>query len=294
MFDTDHLPQVVNGGLTELWISRAITDEQTIKIYKITKVRDKGVDENRLVNNQLLCGFNVLAYRDMWDGRSVWQTCAVQRVVPGYDGNAGSPLSKAADLVVLDATVHHCDSQTPTGVENSGYLETDGSERTGILTNKQTMWSTPLYCKTKHTSCIQQRCEECVSLPSLRPPGPGSSHRDYQMEYCPQGSRLQPASPTWCPFLWSFWSDNGCQCLQFIQKMRLFFTSQEVSAITQNQLVWALLVFSSVFTYFLNKVLLWNLLILPDLVIQGHLALWATDPVTWLNSSDWDSLTAVQ
>lgn len=28
----DHLPQVIDGGLTELRIARAVTDEQTIKI----------------------------------------------------------------------------------------------------------------------------------------------------------------------------------------------------------------------------------------------------------------------
>lgn len=31
---TDHLPHVVDGGLTELGIPGAVTDEQTIKIYK--------------------------------------------------------------------------------------------------------------------------------------------------------------------------------------------------------------------------------------------------------------------
>lgn len=34
VFHTDHLPHVVDGVLTELRISRAVTDEQTIKIYK--------------------------------------------------------------------------------------------------------------------------------------------------------------------------------------------------------------------------------------------------------------------
>ena len=34
VFHTDHLPHVVNGVLTELRIPRAVTDEQTIKIYK--------------------------------------------------------------------------------------------------------------------------------------------------------------------------------------------------------------------------------------------------------------------
>lgn len=33
-FDTDHLPHVVDGGLTELGIPGAVTDKQTIKIYK--------------------------------------------------------------------------------------------------------------------------------------------------------------------------------------------------------------------------------------------------------------------
>lgn len=31
---TDHLPHVVDGVLTELRIPRAVTDEQTIKIYE--------------------------------------------------------------------------------------------------------------------------------------------------------------------------------------------------------------------------------------------------------------------
>lgn len=34
MFHTDHLPQAVDGGLTELRIPGTVTDEQTIKIYK--------------------------------------------------------------------------------------------------------------------------------------------------------------------------------------------------------------------------------------------------------------------
>lgn len=34
MFHTDHLLQVVDGGLTELGVPRTITDEQTIKFYK--------------------------------------------------------------------------------------------------------------------------------------------------------------------------------------------------------------------------------------------------------------------
>lgn len=56
--------------------------------------------------------------------RSDGETFAVQRMVPGYDGNASSSLSQAADLVVFDAAVHHCDLQTAAGVENSGLLET--------------------------------------------------------------------------------------------------------------------------------------------------------------------------
>lgn len=58
-------------------------------------------------------------------------------MVPGYDGNTGSSLSQAADLVVLDAAVDHCDSQTTAGVEYSGLLETDKGEITRNLTNKQ-------------------------------------------------------------------------------------------------------------------------------------------------------------
>ncbi len=67
---------------------------------------------------------------------SVWQTFAVQWVVPGYDSNTGSSLSQAADLVVFDAAVHHCDSQTTAGVEYLGLLETIKREATRILTNK--------------------------------------------------------------------------------------------------------------------------------------------------------------
>lgn len=33
-FDADHLPHVVDGGLTELGVPRAVTDEQTVEIYK--------------------------------------------------------------------------------------------------------------------------------------------------------------------------------------------------------------------------------------------------------------------
>lgn len=33
-FNADHLPHVVDGGLTELGVPGAVTDEQTIKICK--------------------------------------------------------------------------------------------------------------------------------------------------------------------------------------------------------------------------------------------------------------------
>lgn len=56
------------------------------------------------------------------------QTCAVQRVVPGYNRNAGFPLSQAADLVVLDATVHYCDPHPSARVENSGLLGAKAKE----------------------------------------------------------------------------------------------------------------------------------------------------------------------
>lgn len=110
MFHTDHLLQVVDGGLTELGVPGTITDEQTIIFYKQQQCKGDGV----------VCSKGRALFKAAFI--SVCRTCAVQRVVPGYDGNTGSPLSQAADLVVLDATVHHCDPQTSTRVENSGLL----------------------------------------------------------------------------------------------------------------------------------------------------------------------------
>lgn len=51
-------------------------------------------------------------------------TGGVQRVVPGHYSNAGSSLSQAADLVVLDATVHHCDTKAAARIEHVWLLET--------------------------------------------------------------------------------------------------------------------------------------------------------------------------
>lgn len=65
---------------------------------------------------------------------SVRPTCAIQWVVPRYDSDAGSSLSQAADLVVFDAAVDHCDPQTTGGVENSRLLETINGEVTKIRT----------------------------------------------------------------------------------------------------------------------------------------------------------------
>lgn len=45
MFHTDHLLQVVDGGLTELGVPRTITDEQTIKFYKQQQRKDAKVME---------------------------------------------------------------------------------------------------------------------------------------------------------------------------------------------------------------------------------------------------------
>lgn len=111
MLHTDHLAQVVDGSLAELGVPGAITDKQPIKLCS-TQRQDRLVGETGRERRKQTFG-------------SGWGTCAVQRVVPGYHSNAGSPLSQAADLVVLDATVHHCDPQTSAGVENSGFLETN-------------------------------------------------------------------------------------------------------------------------------------------------------------------------
>lgn len=45
MFHTDHLFQVVDGGLTELGVPGTITDEQTIKFYKQQQRKDAKVME---------------------------------------------------------------------------------------------------------------------------------------------------------------------------------------------------------------------------------------------------------
>lgn len=58
------------------------------------------------------------------------QTCTVQREVPGDHSNSGPSPSQAADLVVLDAAVHHCDAQTPAGVEDPRLL--GGGERVRV------------------------------------------------------------------------------------------------------------------------------------------------------------------
>lgn len=76
----------------------------------------------------------------------VWLTCTVQRVVPGDDSNTGPPLSQAADLVVLDAAVHHCDTQTPTGVKNLGLLKKDTEwtdKKWRSAGSTKTIWRTP-------------------------------------------------------------------------------------------------------------------------------------------------------
>lgn len=114
MLHTDHLAQVADGGLAELGVPGAVTDKQTVKLCSTEK-------------QQRLAGETGGEQRKQTFG-SGCGTCAVQRVVPGYHGNAGSPLSQAADLVVLDATVHHCDPQTSAGVEDSGLLETKAKE----------------------------------------------------------------------------------------------------------------------------------------------------------------------
>lgn len=43
MFHTDHLLQVVDGGLTELGVPRTVTDEQTIKFCKQQQRKDAKV-----------------------------------------------------------------------------------------------------------------------------------------------------------------------------------------------------------------------------------------------------------
>lgn len=81
-----------------------------------------------------LTGSNTLQF-NISSSSCVLLTCAVQWVVPGYHSNTGSSLSQAADLVVFDAAVHHCDSQTTTGVEYSRLLTTN--KRKCNQTNKQ-------------------------------------------------------------------------------------------------------------------------------------------------------------
>lgn len=118
MFCTDHLLQVVDGGLTELGVPGTITDEQTVIVYKQQQQRNANVMKLCEAKGRELFKAGFI---------SVSGTCTVQRVVPGYDSNAGSPLSQAADLVVLDATVHHGDPQPSAGIENSGLLVTINS-----------------------------------------------------------------------------------------------------------------------------------------------------------------------
>lgn len=115
---TDHLPQVADGGLAQLGVPGTITDKQTIKVCRRQQHKEPTV-------------ISCVKQRQRPEEAafsSGCPTCAVQRVVPGYKGDAGAPLSQAADLVVLDATVHHCDPHTSTGVENSGLLGTKAKE----------------------------------------------------------------------------------------------------------------------------------------------------------------------
>lgn len=56
-------------------------------------------------------------------------TVSIQRMVPRNNGNTGSPLSEAADLIILDATVDSRYSQTTSWVENSWFLKRKESKK---------------------------------------------------------------------------------------------------------------------------------------------------------------------
>lgn len=55
-------------------------------------------------------------------------------MVPGHHSNTGSSLSQAADLVVFNAAVHHCDSQITAGIKYFGLLNTITEEVDTIFT----------------------------------------------------------------------------------------------------------------------------------------------------------------
>lgn len=61
------------------------------------------------------------SFNNMWR-TALWLTIAVQRMIPGNNGDPGTSLAQATDLVVFYATVYCSDSQRSFWIKNFWFL----------------------------------------------------------------------------------------------------------------------------------------------------------------------------
>lgn len=74
----------------------------------------------------LNCDFNMDQnnrdpYNNMWRTEA-WLTIAVQKLIPGDNGDPGTSLAQATDLVVFYATVYGSDSHCSLWIKNFWFL----------------------------------------------------------------------------------------------------------------------------------------------------------------------------